>query len=391
MSGPGPTGRAGSPSEQVETTLFRDLSVLRAVVLVYALVLNAVRFGELARPVLGAAALAVMVLWSGFATWAYAVPRRRRTPLFAADLLVAVLLVLSTRLVHTPAMLERHASTVPSFWVMVPVLAWAVGRRTWEAVAAAVVVSLADLSTRVDAVGPTWGNIFLLILAAGVVSYTAHSLRDAAEMRASAERDSAAAAERARLARAVHDGVLQVLALVQRAGADRGADLAGLARLAREQEAALRTLVQHEVRALDGRPATADADLAAALGDLQSASVTVSTPGRPVPLAASTVEELVAVVRACLANVTAHVGPEAPAWVLVEDLGDRVEVSVRDAGPGIPPGRLEEAAREGRLGVSQSICGRMADLGGEAVLVPTAGAGTEWELRLPRTAGGTHG
>src|SRR3712207_7552395 len=59
-------------------------------------------------------------------------------------------------------------------------------------------------------------------------------------------------------------------------------------------------------------------------------------------------------VNECLLNVTRHVGPDAPAWVALEDLGDRIVVSVRDDGPGITEGRLEEARREGRLGVSRS-------------------------------------
>ena len=48
-------------------------------------------------------------------------------------------------------------------------------------------------------------------------------------------------------------------------------------------------------------------------------------------------------------------------------------------------GRLEAAAREGRLGVAQSIVGRMRDLGGGADLVSGPGQGAEWELFLPRS------
>ena len=88
---------------------------------------------------------------------------------------------------------------------------------------------------------------------------------------------------------------------------------------------------------------------------------------------------------ACLDNVAAHVGDDAPAWVLLEELPDRVEVSVRDEGPGIAPGRLEAAAGEGRLGVCGSIRGGLAELGGTATLT-TGSFGTEWELSLPRTA-----
>jgi signal transduction histidine kinase len=77
------------------------------------------------------------------------------------------------------------------------------------------------------------------------------------------------------------------------------------------------------------------------------------------------------------------VGEQAPAWVLLERLDDRVVVTVRDVGPGIAAGRLEQAEAEGRLGVSSSIRGRMADLGGSADVVTAPGQGTEWELSLP--------
>ena len=111
--------------------------------------------------------------------------------------------------------------------------------------------------------------------------------------------------------------------------------------------------------------------------------MSVTGPGVPVELTGHQVEQLCAVVRACLDNVSRHVGSEAQAWVFVEDLGDSVVVSVRDDGPGIAPGRLAEAVDEGRLGVSESIRGRMADLGGSAELAPGS-AGTEWELTLSR-------
>ncbi|WP_375155169.1 M48 family metalloprotease [Micromonospora sp. 4G55] len=75
------------------------------------------------------------------------------------------------------------------------------------------------------------------------------------------------------------------------------------------------------------------------------------------------------------------------AWVLVEDEGKTVTVSVRDAGPGIGEGRLVEAARQGRLGMSQSIRGRIADLGGEVRIVSAPGEGTEVELVVPREDG----
>ncbi|WP_415847391.1 ATP-binding protein [Tsukamurella strandjordii] len=72
------------------------------------------------------------------------------------------------------------------------------------------------------------------------------------------------------------------------------------------------------------------------------------------------------------------------AYLLVEDVGEAVLVTVRDDGAGIAPGRLDEARAEGRLGVSESIVGRMRELGGRAELTTDIGEGVEWELWIPR-------
>ena len=71
--------------------------------------------------------------------------------------------------------------------------------------------------------------------------------------------------------------------------------------------------------------------------------------------------------------------------MLLEAVPDRVVVSVRDEGPGIPAGRLEAAQGDGRLGVVDSIRGRIVELGGTAELT-TGTYGTEWELSVPRAA-----
>ena len=112
--------------------------------------------------------------------------------------------------------------------------------------------------------------------------------------------------------------------------------------------------------------------------------MSVSLPATPVLLDAPRRRELDAAVGNVLDNVASHAGPDARAFVLLEDLGDSVTVSIRDDGVGIAAGRLEEAVGEGRVGVAKSIVGRMDWLGGSAKLNTGPGCGTEWELTVPR-------
>jgi signal transduction histidine kinase len=381
------TGLLDPASGQVETTIFRAVAVLRFVVAGYVVALNATRWREFDHPVAGWFVVGGIVAWTFVAAWAYDAPSRRGLPLLVLDVLVAAAALLSTPFVQSDAMLARTASTIPSFWVMAAVLAWAVMRGWPGGIAVAVLMSLLDLSVRTSPTGTTWGNIFLLLLAGGVVGYSADLIREATEARAEAERMAAAMAERARLARAVHDGVLQVLSLVQRRATEAGGDAAELGRLAGEQEVRLRALVQGTAPDAAGVAGDGRMDLVDALNLLASRTVTVSVPAGRVLLPDPVVHELTAVVRACLDNVTRHVGPDAPVWVLLERVPDGVLVSVRDEGPGIADGRLEQARGEGRLGVSESIQGRMADLGGTARLTTAPAQGVEWELALPVEAG----
>ncbi|HEV2088335.1 MAG TPA: ATP-binding protein, partial [Cryptosporangiaceae bacterium] len=148
-----------------------------------------------------------------------------------------------------------------------------------------------------------------------------------------------------------------------------------------EQEEALRSLVgSHQPRLRDDGLV----DLLDDLARFRSPHVKVSSPAGPVLVPGVVADELTAAVGAALHNVREHVGPEARAWVLVEETDAEVLVTVRDDGPGIPPGRLESAAADGRLGVAQSIRGRLRDLGGSARVTSAPGEGTEVELRVPR-------
>jgi len=359
--------------------LFQALAVLRAVVLLNAIALNVYRYDNFQRPAIGVVTLAVMVAWTAAATLMYAAPQRRGVGLLTADLAVAV-----ATLVVTPlAKGSGFEATIPGFWVMAALLAWAIRYHWVGGLAAGAVLGGVDLLIREDFDQTNYGNVFLLLIGGPIVGFMCESLQRMAAERDQAERRAAAEAERARLARVVHDGVLQVLALVQRRGTEIGGEATQLARLAGEQETALRTLIRSQ-DSIAPDTGAGTLDLASQVGRLAlRPGVHIATPGTPVDLPAATVAELVAVVAACLDNVNAHVGENAEAWVLLDAFDDRVVVSVRDEGPGIRDGRLEEAASEGRLGVSESIRGRIADLGGTAEL-STGSFGTEWEFVVPR-------
>jgi hypothetical protein len=103
-----------------------------------------------------------------------------------------------------------------------------------------------------------------------------------------------------------------------------------------------------------------DVDLAELLDVLAGSHVAVSAPGWPVWVSARVGHEIASAVRSALDNTATHAGAEARAWVLVEEAGDEVVVSVRDDGPGIVASSLDQADAEGRMGVSRSIRGRIS-------------------------------
>lgn len=324
-----------------------------------------------ARPRLALAVLLAMAAWTALAAALYAGPRRRGPALLAADLALTVAALLSSVLVLRPERVDAGDPTLTVSWAAAPVLAWGVARGWRGGLAAGATVAAAAVLERRGVAQATANSVVLLVLAGGVVGYVVGLARRAEVTYARAVELQAAAAERERLSRRVHDGVLQVLALVARRSGDPE-----LARLAAEQERSLRRLVARPTAPV----ATGVADLRGLLPT--GADVEAAVPAEPVLLPAAVATEVAAAVGEAVANARRHAGGRV--WLLVEDEPDAVTVSVRDDGPGIAPGRLEQAEREGRLGMARSIRGRVADLGGTVAVDSAPGGGTEVELRVPR-------
>jgi signal transduction histidine kinase len=357
---------------RLDTALWRAIAVYRLAALLYAAGSMAVYYDTYRRPALGWAVLGGMAVWTAAAAYLYSDPRRRGWLLLLADLGITVAALLSSVLVMEPLRIAGGDPTLTVSWAAAPVIAWAVQWGWRGGAAAAVVVSAAAIAERGTAPAQaTVNSVVLLVLVGTVVGYVVALARRAERAYAEAVQLQAATAERERLSRSVHDGVLQALALVSRRSTDQG-----LAELAAEQESSLRRLVSGP-----GAPVPLGvADLRPLLpvgADLQLAA-----PADPVLLPAHAARELAAAVGAAVDNARLHGGGSA--WLLVEDEPAGVTVTVRDDGPGIPPGRLEEAERDGRLGVAQSIRGRVADLGGTVCVESTPGQGTEVELHVPR-------
>ncbi|GAA2223894.1 MacS family sensor histidine kinase [Streptomyces indiaensis] len=393
----------------VEQPLWRALSAYRVLTMLYAVGLFATAFEEFARPWIAVAYFAVLCGWT-LATLPRVANAARCTRRFlAADLTIALTGILLTPVADAHERVQSGGPTLPSIWTAGAVLAFAIkGGWRWAALASGL-VAVANLVERGSPARDTVHNVILVCIASVAIGYVVEVARASERTLARALEIEAATRERERLARDIHDSVLQVLAMVQRRGAVIGGEAAELGRMAGEQEVALRTLVSGGlvpvsrvsedaaegavVRAVDeeepepGGPV----DLRALLAPYAGALVSLAEPGAPVPLPPVAAREVAAAVGAALDNVRRHAGQDARAWILVEDEPDEVIVTVRDDGPGIPEGRLDQAEGEGRLGVALSIRGRLRDLGGSAELISVPGQGTEVELKVPKDVTSTRG
>lgn len=367
------------------TPLWRAAQVFRLLSWGYALYFQVSKNAELDRPMLGWVLFGALTAWTAACGVAYLQGFGRRRAWVLAEAAVVIALMGTTVIIASEQWTLANQSWPTTLWATNAVVSAAIlaGPVAGMGMGLAVMATAAALKGAI-AVDLVRSPTILIELSVGLaIGMAANTARRAHAEVERAARLSAALAERDRLSRHVHDGVMQVLAMVARRGREIGGETAQLAEAAGEQERALRRLLS----AVDIEPevaAAADGDLGLLLRRHASDRVSVSVPAAAVYLDPAVAAEVEAATINALTNVERHAGPHAHAYVLLEDLGDEVVVSIRDDGPGIPPGRLEAAVDEGRVGVSKSIQGRMAALGGRAVLTAPVGGGTEWEFTVPR-------
>ncbi|ROQ37538.1 phage shock protein C (PspC) family protein [Frondihabitans sp. PhB188] len=219
--------------------------------------------------------------------------------------------------------------------------------------------------------GWLWLLVAVVAAAAAAVAVGPQVLtlrRDAADRRTAVVRDE----QRAEMAAHLHDSVLQTLALIQnRAGAS-----SEVARIARAQERELRDWLYAGATS-SGRDLAGELrEFAAALELDYAVRIEVVVVGDTSELGTG---ELAAAAREAMFNAARHAGGEVS--VYLESTRASVDVFVRDRGPGF---RLDDVP-EDRLGVRESILGRMRRAGGTARVRPGAGGvGTEVQLHLEK-------
>lgn len=175
--------------------------------------------------------------------------------------------------------------------------------------------------------------------------------------------------ERAEVAAQVHDSVLQSLTLIQR----NASDPAEVTRIARAQERDLRRWLYPAPSLLTSSFRAALEELAAEVEDTYGVRVEVVCVGDAVltePLTA-----MLQATREAVSNAGRHSGVDTVS-VYAEMTSAEVMVHVRDRGAGFS---LDDVPDD-RMGVRESILGRIERYGGRASVTTEPGAGTRVEL-----------
>ncbi|MFF2031837.1 PspC domain-containing protein [Arthrobacter sp. NPDC058192] len=242
--------------------------------------------------------------------------------------------------------------------VVAGVLVMVSGSGSWEQTWLALLASVAVL-----------GGVALVLLPWGLKFW-----RDLETERAGRVR----ATERAEIAAHLHDSVLQTLALIQR----RAGNEHDVIRLARAQERELRAWLYRDADKESGKLSEGLKAAAAEVEDALGQAVEVVSVGDCVMTQRH--EALVQAAREAMLNAARHGGGTVSVYLEVAD--DAAEIFVKDRGPGFDP----DSVPSDRLGVRESIIGRMNRHGGAAAIISSRD-GTEVRLRLPLTTAAAAG
>jgi signal transduction histidine kinase len=345
---------AAAGRESLDRGIHTGLAVLRVAAWAWLAAVTVLERDDLRRPALAAALLAGTLAWS---LASFAVAR----PLPAVDLVVGAVLLAADRHVYD----GEHPQSFGGAWPLAPALAAGVCWGPAGGAATGVVLGAARWAGAggEPAVISLVSSTVLFVLAGVVAGDVATRLRRA---------ESAVAAARAReeVARTLHDGVLQTLAVVQRRAAGTDAELAALAR---DQERELRAWLTGDTAGTAPDLATALRDAARRVEEVHGLRTTVVVADDLPDVATATVAAVAGAVGEALVNAAKHAGgTRATVYAEPTDDGGEVFVSVKDDGHG-----FDDAATAPGLGTTRSIRGRVAEVGGRVEVDGNPGRGTE--------------
>jgi signal transduction histidine kinase len=267
--------------------------------------------------------------------------------------------------------------TLSGSWPIPSILVAAVAGGLWWGASTAVALGAArSASVLISGWAPGQGGRPILSAVSTSIEWLAFGVMAAVMIRLlqRAAEQIAEAGERERIARDLHDGVLQTLALIE-----RRSDSPEIAQLAREQERDLRAYLFGD----DRRAGALAAELRRVARRFERAwpavHVTVSVSPDAAGWTGPDVAATTAAVAEALTNAAKH-GSAAGVVVFgdVDDESGGLFVSVKDDGCGFDPSAVEEG-----VGMAESIRGRLEAAGGRAEFASRPGGGAEVRLWLP--------
>ncbi len=267
--------------------------------------------------------------------------------------------------------------TLSGSWPIPSILVAAVaGGLLWGAVTATALGAARSAAVLVSGWEPGQGGRSILSAVSTSIEWVAFGVMAAVMIRLlhRAHEQIAEAGARERIARDLHDGVLQTLALIE-----RRSDSPEIARLARDQERDLRAYLFGD----DRRSGSLAAELRRVARRFErswpAVQVTVSVSDDVAGLTGAAVATVSRAVSEALTNAAKHGG--AATVVVFGDVDDATGglfVSVKDDGCGFDPGAVSAG-----VGMSESIRGRVEAAGGRAEFASTPGEGAEVRLWVP--------
>lgn len=283
----------------------------------------------------------------------------------AVEVALGAGLVLGDKLAFSP-----ENQSLGSDWPLTGLLSAALVFGPSGGLAAGVVLGAARLAAEVAAGSGAWlnvtSNVVLYTLGGGAAGFAVSRAR-------LLEREVGDARAREGVARHLHDGVLQTLAVVQ-----RRTDDTDLARLAREQERELRAFLAGDLQEHGPDLGAALRRAAARFEDNHGGRVQVVVADDLPLVDERTCGAVAGAVGEALTNAGKH-GSARQVTVYVEPAEEGgLFCSVNDDGRGFDPEQVVEG-----LGLPRSIRGRIAEVGGRVEVESGPGRGTEIRMWVP--------